>query len=533
MTPMDDDPLARTPAPQVLDHGSPQVGEVLAERYRLEEHIGDDTLGRQLWRGADVILQRPVTVVLRYPGGDSAAEMLSAAVTASRIVHPHLIGVYDAIDEGDRAYVVREWVEGTSLRKVVAGYGPLEADKAVAIAHAIAAAISALHDTGMAHGNVQPGTVLIGDDGRVVLGDARADEAATAESDIRAIGAVLYCALTGYWPHAEAGETAEPDAMRDQTGALAAPHQVRAGVPNPVDQLAVDLLNPNLDLPTADVLTGELSRLDNAEDHRALFADEPLDLDAFDSASMSPESSTPTGRKMAIVIAALLVIAIAGTIVAVNTLGSGDPPATPQAGTSGTAAPGRAPSVGPAAAIPIAANQLRIVGSVRRPGQRRRCRQRRRRRRKDQVAHEPLRRRSELRQPQQARSRDLHRPRQGDRGLPRAARPRRGRCHRGAARRCHRSRYLPRGRPGHRGRLPRIGDPKENAPTKVVLTGDPAVKVRYLMVWFTKLPPSPTDGANKYRLEVLDLQVLGRAVAVAHRRRISCGTAAVAVGSGR
>ena len=51
---MDDDPQARTPAPQVLDHGSPQVGEVLAARYRLEEHIGNviafmrveaDTLG--------------------------------------------------------------------------------------------------------------------------------------------------------------------------------------------------------------------------------------------------------------------------------------------------------------------------------------------------------------------------------------------------------------------------------------------------------------------------------------------------------
>ena len=51
MTPMDDDPQARTPASQVLDpelrQGAPQVGEVLAERYRLEEHIGDDMLGRQ------------------------------------------------------------------------------------------------------------------------------------------------------------------------------------------------------------------------------------------------------------------------------------------------------------------------------------------------------------------------------------------------------------------------------------------------------------------------------------------------------
>jgi hypothetical protein len=100
-------------SPQVLTFGSPTVGEILADRYQLEEHVGTDSLGRQLYRGMDVILRRPVAVVLRYPGGDAASEMLAGAVAASRIVHPHLVGVYDAIDETDRAYVVREWVDGS------------------------------------------------------------------------------------------------------------------------------------------------------------------------------------------------------------------------------------------------------------------------------------------------------------------------------------------------------------------------------------------------------------------------------------
>src|ERR1700754_3521642 len=92
-------------APPVTTFGAPSVGEILAERYELIEHVNDDSAGRQVWRGVDVILRRPVAVVLRYPGGDSAAEMLQAAVTASRVIPPSLIGVYDAIDEGDRAYV--------------------------------------------------------------------------------------------------------------------------------------------------------------------------------------------------------------------------------------------------------------------------------------------------------------------------------------------------------------------------------------------------------------------------------------------
>ncbi len=98
----------------------PTVGEILAERYELVEHINNDSAGRQVWRGVDVMLRRPVAVVLRYPGGDSATEMLQAAVAASRVIHPNLVGVYDAIDEGERAYVVREWVDGQSLREIVA-----------------------------------------------------------------------------------------------------------------------------------------------------------------------------------------------------------------------------------------------------------------------------------------------------------------------------------------------------------------------------------------------------------------------------
>ncbi|WP_204003048.1 protein kinase domain-containing protein [Virgisporangium aurantiacum] len=505
---MDDDPLARTPASQVLDHGSPQVGEVLAQRYRLEEHIGNDMLGRQLWRGSDVILQRPVTVVLRYPGGDSAAEMLSAAVTASRIVHPHLIGVYDAIDEGDRAYVVREWVEGTSLRKVVASYGPLEADKAVAIAHAVAAAVSALHDTGMAHGNVQPGTVLIGDDGRVVLGDARADEAATVESDIRAIGAVLYCALTGNWPHVEAGVANELDASRNAAGAILAPHQIRAGIPNQVDQLTVDLLNPNLDLPTAEVLANELSHLDNAEG--ALFADEPLDLDAFDSAALAPESSTPTGRKMAIVIAALLVIAIAGTIAAVNTLGgSKNSPTTPQVGAVGTAAPGKSPTTGTGAAAPItiAPTALRIVAPVNDRDNAQNA--------SKMVDGNPgttWRTNQYFDYPNFGNIKpgigvliDLGKETavsavQIDMAASGATVVLKGS-----------NTAVPDSREGDAAAVgwADIGEPKVDATTRLLLSGQEQ-KVRYLLVWFTKIPPSPADGANKFRLEVMEIAVRGQ-----------------------
>ena len=342
-----------SPNQQVMTAG-PEAGEILVGRYRLEEHINDDASGRRVWRGIDVVLRRPIAVVLRYPGGESAGEMITAAIAASRIAHPHLVDVYDAIDEETRAYVVREWVDGVSLRELVAD-GPLDSVRATSVAHAVASAVAAAHASGMPHGNVHPGSVLIADDGRVVLADARADEFATVEHDVRAVGAVLYCALTGHWPYAEAGDDRLPDAVRDSAGALASPRQVRGGLPSVLSEIATDLLNPALEPPTAAALSAELARLDTAENDD-LFGDAgPLSFTS--GAGIGPTGPRPrNGRKMAVGVAALLAVAIAGLIMATKI---GD---SPKQGAAINPAPTATASQQPAAqSKPIKVQNIRIV----------------------------------------------------------------------------------------------------------------------------------------------------------------------------
>jgi hypothetical protein len=248
--------------PGVMTFGGATVGEVLVDRYRLEEQVDTDTAGRQIWRGVDTVLRRPVALVIRQPGEEAAAGMLAAAVAASRLVHPHLVSVYDAIDEGHRAYLVREWVPGVALRDMLAQKGPLDAQGATLVTHAIAEAVAALHANGIVHGNIHPGTIIIADDGRVVLLDAHADAPSDPEYDVRAVGAVLYACLTGHWPYAEAGRSILPDAPRDGHGRPARPRQVRGGtVPRHLDEMSTELISPQVEPPPAAALAAEFARL--------------------------------------------------------------------------------------------------------------------------------------------------------------------------------------------------------------------------------------------------------------------------------
>lgn len=356
-------------APPVMTFGAPTAGEILAERYELVEHINNDSAGRQVWRGIDVVLRRPVAVVLRYPGGDSATEMLQAAVAASRVIHPNLVGVYDAIDEAERAYVVREWVDGHSLRDLVAD-GVLDAARATSIGNAVASALAAVHATGMVHGNAHPGTVMISNDGRVVLADARIDGADSQENDLRAVGGILYFALTGHWPHAEAplrgataghGRAAIPDTVRDASGAIAAPRQVRAGVPAYLDDLTMDLLDQKIAPPSSDVLAAELDRLDvPVEEH---FLDRPGPLRfAADSDDEGSPLTPAGGRKVAIGIGGLLAIALVGLLFGISALrGGGADPQTDPVAQPSTSDPtdGTAPTA--PAVRKIAVGDVRVI----------------------------------------------------------------------------------------------------------------------------------------------------------------------------
>lgn len=87
------------------------------------------------------------------------------------IVHPNLLKLIRAGEEGGSLYVVSELVDGPDLDRVIRRESRLEPAEAVRVAYAVAEAVGACHARGTLHGNLTPARVLLSEgDGRVVLG---------------------------------------------------------------------------------------------------------------------------------------------------------------------------------------------------------------------------------------------------------------------------------------------------------------------------------------------------------------------------
>ncbi|MGS2641410.1 protein kinase domain-containing protein [Streptosporangium sp. LJ11] len=97
--------------------------------------------------------------------------------------------------DGDRPYIVSEYVDGPSLHREVAVSGPREGGRLERLAIGTATALAAIHRAGIVHRDFKPQNVLLGPDGPRVIdfGLARALDAAATQSG-RGAGTPAYMA---------------------------------------------------------------------------------------------------------------------------------------------------------------------------------------------------------------------------------------------------------------------------------------------------------------------------------------------------
>ena len=246
-----------------------QVGSglprLLAERYELSERLASGGM-TSVWRGHDRVLGRDVVVKVLHPelaaNESFRARFHEEAVNAARLTHPSIVALYDTGEQDGVAYIVMELVDGWSLGQVLARHGPLPPARAARLATEVCGALDYAHQTGVCHGSLKPGNIMVADDGTVKVADfsiARAvadddpgrtgeilvsdgflapevarGEQADGRADVYGLGACLYAMLTGRPPGAD-------------PATVIPPRSLRAGVPRELDAVVRHAMAPDPD----------------------------------------------------------------------------------------------------------------------------------------------------------------------------------------------------------------------------------------------------------------------------------------------
>ncbi len=118
-----------------------------------------------VYRGRDVALNRPVAVKVIWPaaaGCERACERAKReALTLAQVSHPNVVTVYAAGEIDDSPYLVMEWIEGPSLHGRLASSRP-SPRQAARIVRDLARAVAAVHEFGIIHRDIKPGSGRLG-----------------------------------------------------------------------------------------------------------------------------------------------------------------------------------------------------------------------------------------------------------------------------------------------------------------------------------------------------------------------------------
>ena len=211
-----------------LDPELDAIRKAFDDRFTVESLLGRGGMG-SVFKARELTLDRYVALKIvpdaRRHDTRFVERFRQEARIAARLRHPRIVSVHEVGTLGGFPYFSMDFIEGSTLRSVIARRGPLPAEDAISITVEICRAVGHAHSKGVIHRDLKPENVMIDTEGDVFVMDfglARAieepgltqsgvimgtpfymspeqlnGERLDERSDVYSIGLILYHCLTG------------------------------------------------------------------------------------------------------------------------------------------------------------------------------------------------------------------------------------------------------------------------------------------------------------------------------------------------
>jgi serine/threonine protein kinase len=202
-------------------------------KYPVTKEVGRGATSR-VFLGRDPFADRDVAIKLvsEAPGVDTDLRrrfrkvFLNEASLVGKLIHPHIMAIYDADVTEDYSYIVMEYVDGQTLEYYCEVANLLPIERIVEIAFKCSLALEFAHRQGVIHRDIKPANILIGAQGDIKISDFGValhaggehthlqgvgspaymspeqvqDKELSHQTDIYSLGVVMYQLLTGKLP---------------------------------------------------------------------------------------------------------------------------------------------------------------------------------------------------------------------------------------------------------------------------------------------------------------------------------------------
>jgi serine/threonine-protein kinase len=162
---------------------------LISDRYQLADRLGSGGMS-SVYKATDRVLERTVAVKIlaEHLSDDDkfVARFRREALAVAKLIHPHIVQVYDTgVDQG-RHYIVMEYVEGRSGAQLLQSRGALGPEIAVEVGTQSCAGLDYAHRHGIIHRDVKPGNLMvIGSASERTNSDSTAHDPPTGEMTVK------------------------------------------------------------------------------------------------------------------------------------------------------------------------------------------------------------------------------------------------------------------------------------------------------------------------------------------------------------